>query len=420
MVTLPQLGEVRDRFEVYRQLDGQVVRRGVVPTASQRPPVVKSFLLEHVRPTAKRPATEPAVILQRLGLETRRIDETLLAVIGTDVVPGDESTAAPRVVGYLETYDPRFFAFYTTEKSVDAQRLVTRWLDSPELDHCWFNSRLLQRFWDKDVSSRGDRLYGRLVFRHESIFEMPDGDGEDEVPAGADDALDDEDSRPPERRKARFVMGDRIGEIRRSLDELQKHYSPLHALYALRFPSRTGRGGHDLYQNGQVTNRTHSFEEHRNMVRYLWRCYQTVLNTTEQAAWQSDEESVSLSGRTSRGVPLIVRFGQKLSPETFDRWVSCAFNKRNRFRLWGQPLRLGPTKVHVYGADRHLWQPLSLELTAQGLTAILPKDTCGNTFHRLVTNIQHYVCPKIEAWLGNREFSSLATFGEQEEREDGT
>jgi hypothetical protein len=40
--------------------------------------------------------------------------------------------------------------------------------------------------------------------------------------------------------------------------------------------------------------------------------------------------------------------------------------------------------------------------------AILPQGTCGNTFHRLVTNIQRYVCPNIEAWLGSKPFQALA------------
>jgi len=63
--------------------------------------------------------------------------------------------------------------------------------------------------------------------------------------------------------------------------------------------------------------------------------------------------------------------------------------------------------VHVYGADRHLWQPINMEFTEGGVVAILPHGTCGNTFHRLVTNIQRYVCPKIDAWLGSRPFDSF-------------
>ena len=116
---------------------------------------------------------------------------------------------------------------------------------------------------------------------------------------------------------------------------------------------------------------------------------------------------------------MIVTFDEELDQETFDRWMSLAFTKRNVFRLWGIPMRLGPGKVHVYGADRHLWQPIDIEFSKRGVVARLPKGTCGNTFHRLVTNIQHYVCPKVTAWLGNREFRKVAGNVRSEDHGEG-
>jgi hypothetical protein len=204
-------------------------------------------------------------------------------------------------------------------------------------------------------------------------------------------------------------MADRIGRIKASLQSLQDNYAPLHALYALRFPSRVGRGSHDLYQQGRLTNRSESFEEHRNMVRYLYRTYGAMLAHTEATAWHRMERTpASLQTNIgAKGVPLVIRFKDEISPPTFRRWVARAFQKRNRFRLWGEPIWMGPTKVHVYGADRHLWQPLNIEMTEKSLVAILPQGTCGNTFHRLVTNIQAYVCPAIDAWLGGEPFQGL-------------
>ena len=49
----------------------------------------------------------------------------------------------------------------------------------------------------------------------------------------------------------------------------------------------------------------------------------------------------------------------------------------------------------------------NIEMTEKSLIAILPQDTCGNTFHRLVTNIQAYVCPSIETWLGGEAFQGI-------------
>src|SRR5205823_995639 len=147
-----------------------------------------------------------------------------------------------------------------------------------------------------------------------------------------------------------------------------------------------------------------------NTVRYLYRTYKTILENTERSAWLTEEVlPANRKGTSFKGVPLIINFAEELSEATFNRWVDLAFQKRNQFRLWGDPIRLGPRKVHVYGADRHLWQPINLEMTTNRVVAILPKGTCGNTFHRLVTNVQHYVCPKIEVWLGAKPFQQLVS-----------
>jgi hypothetical protein len=63
--------------------------------------------------------------------------------------------------------------------------------------------------------------------------------------------------------------------------------------------------------------------------------------------------------------------------------------------------------VHVYGLDRHLWQPLFLELTATGCVAIIPNGTCGNAVHRLVTNIQRYLDPGAIVHLGDQRYSAM-------------
>jgi hypothetical protein len=406
----------RDRFDVYRFFNG-ISAEGKEETASGRlrTPLVKTFLLEHVSRHGERQPKPPPTVFAQWGDELRHIDDSFFSV-NSDVT--DPETMRPRraVTGFLEKYDERFFAYYTCEKSDLARKRVGRWIQHPDLDATWFSSPLLQSLWDRDVSKRGDDRFAKLVFRHESIFEMPDdsasdaavdAEDEDEDAAEGQYGEDQEDIAEPERRKARFVMGDRIGRISAALAALQRNYDPLHALYALRLPSRSSAGGHELYQNGQITNRADTFEDHRNTVRHIYRIYRSVLEFTEECAWQSlgPREHRSQVGR--RGEPLIIEFSVPISKSTFERWVSMAFRKRNAFKLWGNPIRLGPTKVHVYGADRHLWQPINLEITAERVVATLPYGTCGNTFHRLIANVQHYVCPRICAWIGSEPFESV-------------
>jgi hypothetical protein len=403
----------RDRFEVYRFFNGlsaegqEGLRKGYTPV-----PLVKTFLLEHVSSRNGVTPKAPAKIFRRLGLEIRHLDETFL-----ELKAWEKADPAPRlrIAGYLEQYDERFFAFHTAEKAAKAKRQVQRWIgSSPDLDFTWFSGQLLQSLWDRDVSCRGDALFSKLVFRHESVFDLPEDLSQEteleEEEVDQEEGLDDErDDRPErDRRRVRSEIRDRIGPIRKALRNLQGNYPPLNALYALRLPSRIRRGGHDLYQMGQVTNRSDSFEDHRNTVRYLYRTYKSLLENTENSAWLTEERiGGQRAVRFFRGVPLIINFAEELPETTFNRWVELAFKKRNLFRLWGDPVRLGPRKVHVYGADRHLWQPIHLEMTAKRVVAILPKGTCGNTFHRLVTNVQRYVCPKIDVWLGAKPFQQV-------------
>lgn len=412
MITAPF--SPKDRFDVYRYFNGLSVEgKEGLDRRRTRGPLVKTFLIEHVSCRGNGNPKLPAQIFKGLGADIIMLDDSFMG-LSFDVFDEETQRMARETTGFLEQYDERFFAYYTCEKSEVAVRRVSRWQQNPDLDAAWFSSPLLQVLWDDDVSKRGDNRFGKLVFRHESIFDMPDDFAASELGAeetneeDTDESASDtnEDLVEPDRRKARFEMGDRIGKISSVLKKLQYDYEPLNALYALRFPSRVGHGSHELFQTGQVTNRSDSFEEHRNTVRYLYRVYKKVLEFTEECAWPALTEIGALPA-SIKGVPLIVRFGEPISEATFDRWIQLAFQKRNRFKLWGDPIRLGPTKVHVYGADRHLWQPINLEITSRQIVAILPSDTCGNTFHRLVANIQQYVSPVISAWVGSESFETV-------------
>jgi hypothetical protein len=37
----------------------------------------------------------------------------------------------------------------------------------------------------------------------------------------------------------------------------------------------------------------------------------------------------------------------------------------------------------------------------------LPEGTCGNTIHRLITNIQRFLDPAVEAWIGDAPYDDF-------------
>ncbi len=365
--------------------------------------LVKSYLLETVPSFRQEPDLE--LVFQNVGIRIDRIDETLYKVW---------DTKQSKTFGFLEKLIPRHPVFYTTEDVKDSDPWVRRLVNlTHELDRLWISGWTFEKLWQRVLDINPGRRYGRLAFEYQSIFEVDSEEVEED-----EDIEELEKEEEPEekielykeRRASRFTMVDRLEIIQNRLPRLQEIYYPLYSISQLRFPA-AGRGGHDFYHNGKVTNRSDSFADHRAHLLYVLKIYKGATEDTEQKAWYSIEKTtLQVKGEftTLHGAPVVMKFREPLSIETFGKWITSTFQrKRNTFRLWGNPIYIGSKKVHIYGADRHLWQPIFLEITDKHLIAILPKGTCGNTIHRLVTNIQRYVDAGVDVWIGDQNYKDL-------------
>ncbi len=400
-----KLSELRDRHQMIRFFDGYTSERmEELSVAKLKRPLVKTQLLEFVDGKEDQQKQMLRQVFERQGVQLKQLDETLFLV--RDNGEGE--------IGFLEILRPRIISLYSPLRS----DVLNRWIrhlvmGSPELDYVWLSGLTFGVLWELVVRLSQSHRFTRLVFTHDSIFEINSPEPQSEEENEPEDMRegDDDSIEIIERRATSFRLVDRVGVIQKKLRALQEIYSPLYAISQLRFPSPVGRGGHDFYDNGRVTNRSESFRDHRSHVLFVVRIYERLLRATEQRAWYSiQQDSVNVPGQFQKivGAPITIRFHEALPKEVFDYWIKATFErKRNRFRLWGHPLRLGPTKVHVYGVDRHLWQPLFLELTATGCTAIIPNGTCGNTVHRLVTNIQRYLDPGATAYIGDKLYTQM-------------
>ncbi len=405
-----ELRHLKTRRDMIRFFDGYTSQRmdELYARKLKRPPM-KSHLLEILDAANGQNGNSLTSVFLRRSVELKKLDETLFLV-------RDQSEGE---IGFVEVLRPRIAALYSPLKSDKLNRWVRHLVqNSPELDHVWLSGLTFSILWELIVALAKPHRFTEIGFTHDSIFEMDmpltDEDDEDDESEGdlSVSAGDEDDDAKEiiERRATRFRLVDRVGVIREKLEKLQMLYSPLYAISRLRFPSPVGRGGHDFFDNGRVTNRSESFRDHRSHLLFVVRIYEQLLKKTEASAWYSIQESVGVPGHFSKivGAPITIRFREPLRPEIFNHWISRTFErKRNTFRLWGHPIRLGPTKVHVYGVDRHLWQPLFLELTATGCMAIIPNGTCGNTVHRLVTNIQRYLDPGTTAYIGDQLYTDV-------------
>jgi hypothetical protein len=386
---LPRLTKRRDYFDYF---DGQSIQAAeeLVERRLGRG-LVKTYMLETTGSDGRAP--DLPSVLQRLGLEVRPVDEEL-AVVGAAQYGGD--------VALLETSERRHPVLYTLLDASQSDPWVQRLVSStPWLDRLWLSAGMFHALWGYVQRAAGPRRYTKLGFEYEGRFEA--GELEDLEATSPDEPTEDIEEY---RRSSRFTIVDRVGIVARTLPRLEETYRPLSSMTQLRIPS-AHRGGHDFYHDGKVTNRSNSFDDHQQTVKFVVRLYRRVTEVAEETMLLRTETAVDDEVRLP-GAPLYVEFSEPLESASYEAWVNSTFSSRgNEFRLAGHPFRLSPEKVHVYGIDRHLWQPVSLELTPAYAFAFLPAGTCGNTVHRFITNVQRYLNPDVRAWIGDSSYEDV-------------
>lgn len=359
-------------------------------------PLVKTQLLEatgHL--DGGNPPDGLPALLRQQDLMVKSLDRTLFYISG----PERKGEA------FVESLNGRILAVYGTAKA----REFDSWMKplvqgSSKLDYVWLSGLTFNELWRYVVETTEPYRYVRLSFSHERIFDIDSPDGDERE----DDEVEEDSEDGFEHRTTTSRLSDRLRELEGKLGRLQELYSPFFAISQLRLPSTTGRGGHDFYDNGRVTNRGKDFLEHRSQVSFIADVYEQLLRLTEEKAWYATDGSDGRPNGRLYGAPVSIQFREPLNAATFERWMAGTFGqRRNRFRLWGVPTRLGPTKAHVHGVDQHLWQPVHLELSATGCTILLPQGSCGNVVHRLVTNVQRYIDPGARAFVGSTPYEEL-------------
>ena len=319
-----------------------------------------------------------------------------------------------QVIGLIEEWNNRHPVLYTNLKSDVSNKWVRETVDTnPWLDRLWLSSHILFELWHYVERFTPTHRYVRLGFEHEAHYESPlnldVSDGEETEEDGPDDSIDNrEQGYQRERRRSRIYLTEQLGVLQKKLPKFLELYDPIHSLVQLLIPSH-GRGGNNFYHNGQVTNRSTSFADHRATVGFVLDLYRQITERAEQHLW-FETTDVNGGGYTIAGAPLLIQFTNSLNSDTFRRFVELGLQRKtSRFRIGGYVTWHGPTKIHMVAFDRHLWQPVLLEATNNQIVALLPRGTCGNTIHRLITNTQRFLSPNVKAWLGSELYSEAVT-----------
>jgi hypothetical protein len=310
-------------------------------------------------------------------------------------------------IGFLEPLSSRHWALHSTQATKRVDKAVNNAiLNTAQLDYIWFAGSYFQAIWQNLILPQMPERFVTMKFEHLGRFDDGSWDGQDNEP---DEAAGD--GEWVERRASVLAITERSGQVGQFLPQLQKIHPPFNAIKMLRIPATDTRGGYDFWSRGKVTYRAPEFRDGRSQIFSIARLYEQTTRAIERRLWFQAERTHLRDGSESitfTGSPVTLTFEPPLPLSTFQNLVATTFDMgQGPLRLMGNPIRLSERKVHVYGVDLHLWQRIYLEMTPKHMTVVLPRGTCGNTIHRLVTNIQRYVAPTINVFIGDTRYSDL-------------
>lgn len=335
-MTVAEVGQIKNREDMIRYFDGYASGRSAeIGERKLNRPLVKTQLLETV---ASNNGSSDMSLRNLLGQDTR------LTSLGAGLFSIVDVQA--EVVSFVERLNPRVIALYSTEDARTFGSWVHPYVDrNADLDYVWLSGITFNSLWKYIVETTDSHRYIALSFSHSRIFDIDSLPHEEEE---EEDSSDSSSDNITERRATTSRLSDRISALQGKLRPLQDLYPPFCAISRLRLPALSGRGGHDFYDDGRVTNRSGNFRDHKNQLLFMSRVYENLLRATEEYAWYSVEETVDSSQSLYEfvGAPIAIKFQEPLNVAVFQHWVTTTFQrKRNRFRLWGKPTWLGPTNL---------------------------------------------------------------------------
>ncbi len=396
--------EIKDRQGLYTHFDEySLARREELNQHSLRKGtgLLKAFIVE--TSAATRDADiEPS--LRQTGWDLRQIDAQLYEV----------RSPANDFHGFVDAFSPRYLALFTTVPSAVSDPIVKRTIrDTVALDSAWFTSAILDTIW-REFTPPDSLRFATLHYETEPLF---DGYTRDVEPEGrlADDEGDADDDGHDlgagERQTDRLEVRTRIGRLRSELPGGSAFGGLLSNLTRMRIPTSSEQGRCDYYHFGKVTNRGDEFRGFRAYLRSVVDFYGAITARIEDRVTFGLERHAVADGaarHTMRGALVTFAFSTPLSLDVFWRFIDLTFERgRGPFRLWGNPIRISDTQVHVYGVDLHLWQEIYLDMSPVRFLLVLPEGTCGNTVHRLASNLKRFIDPRVEIFLGDEPYTEI-------------
>ena len=266
---------------------------------------------------------------------------------------------------YIDTYNPRFWYVHTAEKSSFTDNLLSKIITSEMngLDNPWLSAGFLESI------GRGETFRGfSMKFDDEFIV--------------------DEEGNVPLKNLSMRLWGNAATKV---INHLKQEKDLRHALALSGVSTKTYFEKNfvleDIFYNGKFTVKGTSIDGHFHIVNKIVNHYEENINEIEDncaISYEKDERGYRFSGS-----PISIIFKKKI--ENLEFFLDQLFSSKKPFRLWGVRKKLSKDYVKVGAVDLHTGHTLNIEISNEWARVYLPRNSCGNTFLRLFTNLQqHY------------------------------
>ncbi|WP_066415291.1 hypothetical protein [Sutcliffiella cohnii] len=386
---------LKNRDQIFSFLDSYSSdMKSQIDLGKTKQPLLKSYIFEtfneEINNNFSFNIKDYANIISGGIYELTQIDESLFALKTSGGIP----------FGFIEIINNRFFVLYAMEKSNFTDQYTSKIVkNSPLIDNLWISGKLFDGFLKQIVDYHNPHRYLTMNFEFDGMFES-------KVPTDGHELYEEDNFE--DTRLTKISLSKELEEIETNLKGIRGFLPEFHSIGLLKFPTMVGKGGHYFYRNGKVTNRSNSFKDHRYHIFQNVDSYKKITEDLESNVWldferiKSPDMSVNMS---FNGIPITFKFSKELKKNVFNNFIEYSFKQgREPFKIIGNPIRVNDNRVHIYGMDLHLWQEVMLDLSCDKFTLFLPRGTCGNTIHRIATNIQRYLDPAVNILIGNKEY----------------
>jgi len=271
---------------------------------------------------------------------------------------------------YLDAMNPRFLVFHSISDVEDSDNLIKNLVSQilSKLDHIWLDKNFLREIKRQNADySKGIGIQ----YRYGELFPTKD----------VGDTLT---------MKARGSLSDTILKEMENNAHLSKFLTITSVGFKKVFTAYDGEQNdviiEDINYQGKFSAKGTSIYQHLQIIDEIQKKYENNIRIIENEygiSYIHKKKEISI-----KGAPLLITLKKEI--EDLENFIKVIISSKNPFRLAGFSKMLDNGTALVSGVDLHNGDEFNLELTKEWIRFYLPKNACGNTVMRFLSNLQRY------------------------------